>query len=106
MDHSNKGPRDKIKHNKIHGHLYKWNEFDSVCVYASEKCVYASEKCVPIHPRHQLLNCMDCVERDALLFVRIGKIFATSLEMFRYQEIVYVVTIFLEDSLQVEISDE
>jgi hypothetical protein len=37
-------------------------------------CVYVSEKCVPIHSRHQLLNCMDCVERDELLFVRIEKI--------------------------------
>ncbi len=55
---------------------------------------------VSFDPGYQLLNCLDCIESDSLLFTRIEKMFATSQGMFRYKEIVYIVIIFLEHSSQ------
>jgi hypothetical protein len=79
---------------------YKLNELDS-------ERVYNAQKCVPIRPRNQLLNRTDCVERDLLLSIRkVEKIIRTSLGMFRYKEIVYVVIIFLEHLSQVTSLDK
>jgi hypothetical protein len=57
--------------------------------------VCAAYKRVSFDPGYQLLNCLDCIESDSLLFTRIEKIFATSQRMFRYKEIVYIGIIFL-----------
>jgi hypothetical protein len=65
------------------------------------KCVSAAYESVSFDPGYQLLNCLDCIESDSLLFTRIEKIFATSQGMFRYKEIVYIVIIFLEHSSQI-----
>jgi hypothetical protein len=56
-----------------------------------------------VDPGYQLLNCLDCIESDSLLFTRIEKIFATSQGMFRYKEIVCIVIIFLEHSSHISL---